>query len=215
MTTTIKLAFGHKARVGKDTACEYVLKTYGNQQGKIFRFAQPVYAIATLIQKFLGRDEVKDPGLLQLIGLGMREHYGEDIWVNEVDKQVAVMALDTTVAVVPDMRFPNEMKTLKERGFVTVNINRANRVIDRDQSHPSEIGLDGAEYDFTYNNDSNRDKFYAFIDYVIAKKFPAAYEAHWKKSAADATPTTTYDDHYSRGLFGTYKTSDRETSDHK
>ncbi len=210
MTTIIKLAFGHKARVGKDTACEYVLKTYGEHRGVIYRFAQPVYAIATLIQKFLGRDEVKDPGLLQLIGLGMREHYGEDIWVNEVDKQIVTMAIDATVAVVPDMRFPNEMALLESRGFVTVNLNRNNRVIDRDPNHPSEIGLDGADYDFTYANDSGKEKLYAFIDYIIAKKFPAMYEARWKKSAADATPTTTYDDHYSRGLFMTTKSSDQK-----
>lgn len=43
----IRIAFGHKARTGKDTAVEHIKDVYG---AHVVRFAGPIYEIATQIQ---------------------------------------------------------------------------------------------------------------------------------------------------------------------
>ena len=164
----IRLAFGHKARVGKDTAAAYVCKKYNGQS---LRFATPVYEIAGLIQQYLGKPIQKDPGLLQLIGAGLREHYTPDIWANFVQAQIRAADPMQTLCIT-DMRFPNEMEMLKKEGFVIVKINRHDRVIDRDPNHISEISLDNATPDYTIDNDSDIDMLTDAIDQIIRDRFP-------------------------------------------
>jgi hypothetical protein len=60
--------------------------------------------------------------------------------------------------IIPDMRFPNELEAVKQKGGFTIRINgdpakvRANST--RDLTHLSEIALDNAtDFDFVYTND--------------------------------------------------------------
>lgn len=188
--SSLKLAFGHKARVGKDTACEYICKTYGGNNAKVLRFAKPVYEIAGQVQRYLEKDVVKDASLLQLIGLGMRQIYGENIWVDRVQKDIRESE-SVDVLCVPDMRFTNEMEMLRNEGFTCIDIVRNSRVIDRDPNHPSEIGLDGADFSHVINNDATVDQFYSELDYIVAQVNPALYEKIWGLKADCASSTST------------------------
>lgn len=161
----LKLALGHQARVGKDTLANYVANVAPTST---FSFAEDVYKIAEMIQKFLGKPVVKDPGLLQLIGTGLREHYGNNIWIDRTMEKIKSeeAATDKNI-IVTDMRFQNELETLKENGFTTIKIMRENRPIDRDPNHISEIALANAKFDYTINNNSSLEDFIKEIDNVV------------------------------------------------
>jgi len=65
--------------------------------------------------------------------------------------------------IITDLRFPNELKAVKERKGITIRVNRYtnNSLIDNnihsitDYQHESETALDNAEFDYTIDNDSS------------------------------------------------------------
>lgn len=160
---SLRIALGHQARVGKDTFAEQVIKRYGGYQ---VSFAEGVYELAAQIQSFFGFDIRKDPGLLQLIGVGMREHYSADIWVNRADNRIKEILSKHPRAniIITDMRFPNEMEYLTRTGFTTVKITRENRPIDRDPNHISETALAMSKFDFHIANDGTKEEFLKNVD---------------------------------------------------
>ena len=154
--------------MGKDTLANHVIANHGG--GHVVSFAAPVYEVASAIQRVLGRHVEKDAGLLQLVGLGLRDHYGDNIWVDRAMAKInAINQLDSTAnVIVPDMRFPNEMKELKDAGFVTIKVVRPDRLIDRDPNHPSETALADAPFDYVILNDGSEAEYLAKIDKLIA-----------------------------------------------
>jgi len=152
----IRIAFGHQARTGKDTACEYLSKTFG---GETLRFASGVYDVAGLMQDYFGKDRAKDTHLLQMIGLGLRDVYGSDVWVDRVSRAIEALPPDTNIYI-PDVRFPNEADMLRKCGFKIVKLTRRDRPIDRDPNHPSETSLADYPFDLVIENDGTIDDFY-------------------------------------------------------
>lgn len=162
-----RIAFGSKARVGKDTAADYVIGRLG---GTTLRIAEPVYDIAKYAQSRLGLSTAKNPAVLQAIGTALRDVLGEDIWINAAIAQTQ----SEGVFVVPDMRFENEFVKLTEANFITCRIERADRIIDRDPNHPSEIGCDHlvANHDYVIYNDYTTAWLYACLDGILAERCP-------------------------------------------
>ncbi len=162
------LALGHQARVGKDAFADYVARKYGCVK---VSFAEDVYAIAGACQGRLGLTVEKDPGLLQTIGMGLRTHYGDDIWVKGTMSRIRLILEKDPNAniIVCDMRFPNEMKALKEAGFVTVKLTRDGRPIDRDPNHISERALEGAIFDVELQNNGSLEAYYMAIDQLLRR----------------------------------------------
>ncbi len=157
----LRIALGHQARVGKDTFADYVIQKYGGQKAA---FASALYQLAGMNQAFLRQPVEKDPTLLQELGTLFRRHYHENIWV---DRLVDTLP-ENGVIIVTDMRFPNEMEAMKRLGFVTIQIVKEDRVIDRDPNHISEIALAGAKFDYVIHNDGSIEEFYRKIDDIIA-----------------------------------------------
>lgn len=163
----LRFALGHQARVGKDTFANHLERTHGCE---IFSIAEGVYDIATFIQRRLGKDVKKDPGLLQFIGNGLRDYYGKDVWIDPVIEKVQTVIQENPDAniVIPDMRYPNEMEKLGDSGFCSVKITRKDRPIDRDPNHISETALSNADFDFYFTNDGTIEEFQSKIDKFIA-----------------------------------------------
>ena len=156
----MRIAFGHKARVGKDELCNYLESRFG---GKTLRIADGVYKLGTKIQEYYNEDIVKDPNLLQMVGLVVREICGDDVWIRSVINQIE----PEKNYYIPDMRFKNEFKTLKDNGFITIKINRPNRPIDRDPNHISEIDLDDTNFDYVIENDKTLSHLKCKLNYII------------------------------------------------
>lgn len=140
------IGLGHKARHGKDTAGAAILSAIAGSEK--LSFAADLYAVARV---FYGMT-TKDAPLLQQIGADFRGVLDEDVWVRSVYAKM----LDTRprLAVITDVRYRNEFDFVKQLGGTTVDVMRFNRdgsdYVDpsRPADHLSEVGLDGAPWDF-------------------------------------------------------------------
>ncbi|HMP28698.1 MAG TPA: hypothetical protein PKD85_03810 [Saprospiraceae bacterium] len=166
----LKIAFGFEARVGKDTAVDYLIKTYG---GKRLSFAQPLYDIQTYAQNICGLPKEKDRKFLQIVGTEWGRDKDPNIWVNIVLKQIAETPSNENIFI-SDLRFPNELEALKKAGFITVLITRTEKkrlvefIKDAGGSlkHASETSLKGYEKEFNYHikNHGSLEEFLQQID---------------------------------------------------
>jgi len=77
-----------------------------------------------------------------------RDIFGDDFWVEQVlDKPVT----DGTILIVTDMRFPNEISGVIDRGGIAVKIRRK-EADDKPILHPSEQTLPDADFDYFLDN---------------------------------------------------------------
>lgn len=166
----LKIAFGCQARVGKSSAVKYLIETYG---GKEFAFAQPIYHLLFLNQFYLGLEQKKDREFLQMIGMWGRKQ-NINIWVNFLLKEVSKHSGNVLVS---DVRFPNELRALKEQGFLCVRIIRKSSTEDPSfgsgrRNHPSETSLveDSAMWDKIIYNDGSLEDFHLKLENLVNSK---------------------------------------------
>jgi hypothetical protein len=172
----ILIGLGSKARQGKNYVCNYWRETYPEIQ---------TYALADELKKYCKEhhDELVDKFYLKN-HLNMRIHpvseiigepkedpiygytkilqfYGTDVvrksspdyWVHRLNERIGAEGPD--VAVITDIRFPNEAEYVKKNDGYLVEVIRKNadgtRYLDpgRDPNHPSETALDDYNWDFT------------------------------------------------------------------
>jgi hypothetical protein len=165
----VKIAFGHKMGVGKDTACSHLINKYG---GKHLSFAMPLYDIQRYAQQKCGFLEEKDRQFLQYIGTEWARNKDPDVWVR--------LALQDHMQdeniFLSDLRFKNEFYALKKDGWFCVKIvrpqeNQENQVQNRKgtgrNDHESETSLDAIddkEWNYIIYNDKSIQDFYNNLD---------------------------------------------------
>ena len=163
----MKIAFGYKMRSGKDTSVDYLIEKYG---GKKITFASYLYKALHSVQSLFNMPIEKDRKFLQVVGDWARE-YDPDIFVKltledkEEDKEENYFC--------SDMRFVNEFRSLKARGWTCVKIVR-DKAIGEEFSeydcHVSENELKSIQYyewDFiVYNNGTKEELFLKLEDVV-------------------------------------------------
>lgn len=159
-----RIAFGHKARVGKDTAAAHLI-------GMGFRriaFADALYQCTGAIQSILGKPIEKDRRLLQELGMLVRHHYGANTWVDCA--MASVLSNPDAKWCCSDVRFRNEADTLRKNGFLLVKIvrNEATAGDDAANAHASERELDDYDYDVVIENNGTLEEFLGKIDALIA-----------------------------------------------
>lgn len=90
--------------------------------------------------------------ILQWYGTNVARKTDPDIWITALSKRLLVEV--PSVAIITDVRFPNEASFVKEKGGYMVNVRRLNadgsQFLDtgRDPNHESETALDDYGYDF-------------------------------------------------------------------
>lgn len=89
--------------------------------------------------------------LLQRLGVSVREHIGENTWVDAALQDVDPVAR----TVITDVRFPNEADAIRERGGVLVRIRRPQT--GAVNAHVSETALDGYRFDYVIENSGTID----------------------------------------------------------
>jgi len=161
---TLIVAFGNKARSGKDSAVSAILDYYTRQ-----RELQRAYGLKTagpVVQRIGFADELyevcrleygmteKDAPLLQRVGIERREEDSE-YWIK---RAFAKINPTTGIVLIPDCRYKNEAVYVKEQGGYAVNIQRLTPqgspfiAEDRPANHPSETDLDNWNWDFRIVN---------------------------------------------------------------
>jgi hypothetical protein len=92
-----------------------------------------------------------------------RDVFGDDFWVEQV---LDTPVTDGTILVVTDMRFPNEIAGVLDRGGIAVKIRRE-EADSKPILHPSEQTLPDDQFDyFLDNNGSLNDLFVNVVDMV-------------------------------------------------
>jgi hypothetical protein len=158
LPSTILIGVGNKARHGKDTFASMLVDAFrmARVDARRFGHADAVYAVARMT-KGMG---AKDPKVLQDTGMEIRK---KDPYLTIRTMRWAIHDVAPAVAVIPDTRFINEAEAVKaEHGFlVRVVRYRADGTMHIDPSrpadHPSEVELDGYEWDSVIENHEGPD----------------------------------------------------------
>ena len=119
--------------------------------------------------------------LLQKLGTEvMRNSLHQNVWVNAlfadykcVPADRAPNGWDCDNWIITDMRFPNEYKAIKDKGGITIRVNRPGHgksMTDLASAHPSETALDGFEFDYTINNDGDLEKLISLVRDILEKE---------------------------------------------
>lgn len=112
--------------------------------------------------------------LMQLLGTECgRDIIHPNIWVNSL---MSEYKNNYSNWVISDLRFPNEMKAVKDRGGITIRINRNNEddsVYDwgnPNTDHESETALDNAEFDYVIDNNGTIEDLVEQVKQILIKE---------------------------------------------
>lgn len=136
--TTTVIALGHRARQGKNLAARIVREHY--PAAHEFGFADALKALCRVQWGMTA----KDSPLLQRVGVAMRV-IDPEVWLRAL--YWSISEHQPRIALITDMRFPNEFDLIKAIGGYAVKIERRTsdgRLVlpaDRDPHHESEEAL--------------------------------------------------------------------------
>lgn len=155
-----------KSGSGKDTFAKF-LQTYleqNNQRILVIHFADMVKEYAKLYYKWNGEKDINGRQLLQQMGTNEVRAVFENYWADLVAQFIRATQDDWDYALIPDLRFLNELKRVKKFNHnkcVSVRIRRytddgeiwENDLLTEEQrQHPSETDLDDYDLDWYIDN---------------------------------------------------------------
>ncbi len=118
--------------------------------------------------------------ILQLLGTECgRNIIHPNVWVNSLFNEYSLKASNwdvdgnTTVNeypnwIITDMRFPNELEAVKNKGGITIRVNRSNNLLE--SNHLSETALDNAEFDYVIQNDGSIQDLIDKVKQILIKE---------------------------------------------
>lgn len=116
--------------------------------------------------------------LLQELGTeAMRDGLHTNVWVNALfaDFKFAKMSqYNPSHWLITDMRFPNELEAIKERGGITIRVTRDYALRggpeDPKNLHPSETALDKETFDYEIVNDGTIEELIGKVRDILIKE---------------------------------------------
>jgi hypothetical protein len=160
------------ARVGKDTAADYLLEHLPMGYVK-YSFADPIKAMLlgldlTYEQLHGNLKDVVDERfdctprrMMQTLGTEWgREHVHPLIWIRAMD------SLITNQAVIPDVRFENEADYIRENGILIHIVKNYDSMAERHQ-HVSENGIKVDTRDLVVRNRGTLEEYRTYLAEVL------------------------------------------------
>ena len=181
--TLLPIALTGRLRSGKNAVADYLTETYGYTQ---FAFGDELKRDFHRRYREIPHDPKPRAGY-QFHGQFMREHYGENIWLDACFDNIRYAATcpvsgdDNLRPVITDLRQPNEFDRCRSEGFVIIRITAPESVrIDRaiksadnfvlsDLTHDTESHVDKFAADYEIINDGTLADLYAKVDAIIAE----------------------------------------------
>jgi hypothetical protein len=168
------IGFGHRARQGKNTAAQAVLESLPlATEVHMYAFADALKReVRTLCAKYGGQwelirawqeegvmppsvhfEEPKPRSLLQWYGTEFRRKQDPEVWVKRLRKTLEEHNPD--VALITDVRFPNEAEYIKQQGGTLIKCVRTTAADVEVAEHWSEAALDSfTGWDFVLTADT-------------------------------------------------------------
>ena len=155
------------ARHGKDTVADHLVSHMAFTKAS---FATAVKEFA--INQFgLTREECyrekteKSRWILQSIGNGCREEFGDEIWIEKLSQQIG--ALERTV--ISDVRYLNEAEYIRKMGGYIIRVERPDApAIECGADHPSEMEMGSIVPNFSLHNDGSLAQLYSRLDGIYS-----------------------------------------------
>lgn len=153
-----------KARHGKDTAAGFLKKFYEGDGKKVIfsRAGKYIKFYAMEMTDWDGTEETKPRELLQKLGTDViREKLDKaEMFIQRQLDDIEIYSYFYDAIIVPDIRLPREIESVKERfdNVVVIKINRINfetELTDSQQKHKTETAMDNFnDYDYVVTNDT-------------------------------------------------------------
>lgn len=156
------IAISGKAQHGKDTSAR-ILKNMLEADGYRVLITHYADLLKYMCRTFFDWNGEKDDvgrQILQYVGTDIIRQKRPDFWARFIVDVLELFPDDWDFVLIPDYRFPNEIKCLKEAGLDVTHLrvvreNFASPLTPEQQAHPSETALDGYESDYYINNSSD------------------------------------------------------------
>ena len=159
---TIYLLSG-KARHGKDTIAGYLKKFYEEDKKKVInsRAGKYIKFYAMEMTDWDGSEENKPRNLLQELGTEViRNKLNKaEMFIQRQLDDIEIYSYFYDAIIVPDIRLPREIESVKERfdNVVTIKVNRINfetSLNNNQQNHITETAMDSYnDFDYIVTND--------------------------------------------------------------
>lgn len=181
MTKSIVIGFSGKIGSGKDYIAKEIFLAKLKERGAIFNvkslflsFADPLKQECSLrynhsYEQLYHNKDNDTRKHLQDVGNEFRDRFGENVYVNVMKMSITLHSERSNIKIfiIPDVRFPNEMKFIQSIGGKVYRITAKNRSHDKLQQeckgdvnemelrsqHVSENSLDNHEFDGYIHND--------------------------------------------------------------
>jgi len=133
---TVIIGFGHRARCGKDSVCQFIIDVYSKENGgpydiKKYAFADELKAEVRGRERELCEQynipyrpdsEGKCRELLQWWGTEFRRKQDEEYWVKKLSSRLDIEL--PQIALISDVRFRNEAEWIKDREGYYIKVER-------------------------------------------------------------------------------------------
>ena len=177
--TPLFVGFGHRRRVGKDSLARLVRNYLSNAGIHAYQdaFALGLKRAARQIFAYAGlkgadvyeREPERREIVLPAIGMSPRDlwiQFGNkmreivpDVWIRGVldNQDYARIYGNDRVVLISDLRFPNEVQAIRERGGMVVKVTRSCVPESDDVADSALAGMPDEEWDLVINNDGDLD----------------------------------------------------------
>ena len=153
-----------KPRAGKDTLAHFFINFGYLRYGPGDPVKQATAAMFNVDIDNLYQDDLKDTTdpfwqisyreMMQKVGKeSSRDVFGEDFWMRHIERKLQLLPDYVPGLILPDIRYANEIKWVRERGGIVIFITRKNRTVIADETHAAEQGLPEELADYTIKND--------------------------------------------------------------
>lgn len=152
------ILIGGKARAGKDTTADYIIKKIGNDKVCRIQVGQYIKYYAEKYFGWDGKEETKPRALLQELGTEViRNKIDPDFHIDRLIQDFKVLSYFYDTFIVSDVRFPVEIEKVKSTfdDVVSIKVLRDTEILtSKQKSHSTETALDNYN-NFDYIIDNN------------------------------------------------------------
>ena len=149
---------GH-AGSGKDTTAGMLRAELENCGFKVLitHYADLVKYICRSFFEWNGEKDDHGRSLLQYVGTDVVRKKDPEYWVNFIIQILQFFPDEWDYVLIPDARFPNEIRSLQDAGFDVIHLrierpDYDNGLTEEQKKHPSETSLDHTQYDYVIEN---------------------------------------------------------------